>query len=89
MGHNEIELNALDYFLLGMLTKEANGTDQLPFGCTDEQAERLGRAGYLERAVARAADGQQLIRYRITAKGRAKWQAYRFIEDPPDDAETE
>ncbi|QRM28691.1 hypothetical protein [Microvirga sp. VF16] len=89
MGRKEFELTARDYFMLGTLAEAANGTDHLPHGCTDAQAKRLVEEGYLERAATRAADGREMVRYRITAKGRAAWAAYRFTGDPPPEAGTE
>jgi hypothetical protein len=87
VGRTDIKLTPQDYFLLGTLAEETDGTGQLPYGCTDEQAERLAQRGYLVRAVFRDANEQEMVSYRITAKGRATWRAYRFIEDPPDGAE--
>jgi len=89
LGHNAFELTARDYFLLGTLAEAANGIDHLPYGCTDAQAKRLGQEGYLERAATGAANGHELVRYRITPKGRAAWDAYRFTDDPPPEAATE
>ena len=89
MGRKEFELTARDYFLLGTLAEAANSTDHLPYGCTDAHAKRLVREGYLERAATRAANGQEIVRYRITPKGRAAWDAYRFTEDPLPEAGTE
>ena len=89
LGHNAFELTARDYFLLGTLAEAANGIDHLPYGCTDAQAKRLVPEGYLERAATRAANGHEIVRYRITPKGRAAWDAYRFTEDPPPEAGTE
>ena len=42
-----------------------------------------------ERAATHAANGHEIVRYRITPKGRAAWDAYRFTEDPPPEAGTE
>ena len=89
MGRNAFELTARDYFLLGTLAEAANGIDHLPYGCTDAQARKLVPVGYLERAATGAANGHEIVRYRITPKGRAAWDAYRFTEDPPPEAGTE
>jgi hypothetical protein len=79
---NEIKLTARDYFLLGMLAETAKGRDWLPHGCSDHQAKELAQGGYLERAATRAGNGREIVRYRITAKGRAAWRAHGFIKSP-------
>ena len=88
MGRNAFELTARDYFLLGTLAEAANGIDHLPYGSTDAQAKRLVPVGYLEHAATHAANGHEIVRYRITPKGRAAWDAYRFTDDPPPEVGT-
>ncbi len=74
MSEDETRLTERDYYLLGMLAERQAQRGWLPRGCTDEQAELLVRAGYLERVAVSGLPGP----YAVTAKGAAAWQAYRF-----------
>jgi hypothetical protein len=67
-----------------MLTEGTNykgsyrDTGRLPRGCTDDQAQRLVRGGYLERITIPTVSGKQVVHYSVTGKGQAAWRAYRF-----------
>lgn len=72
-----IQLTVQDYFLLGSLIEDRSHPGSVPRGCTDAQAERLVKAGYLDRHITGAGSGWGIL-YSPTSKGRAVWQAYKF-----------
>jgi hypothetical protein len=72
---NEQDLTAREYYLLGSLAETPRRNKN--FNRYTAEAERLVQRGYLEKvAIGPPGDTQSL--YRITRKGRAAWQAYRF-----------
>lgn len=73
--HNEQDLTEREYYLLGSLAEPPRRNRNLHRYTAE--AERLVQRGYLERGVT-GAPSKQLFLYRITHKGRAAWQAYRF-----------
>jgi hypothetical protein len=73
--HNEQDLTAKEYYLLGCLA-EWSGYGNRGFHHYTAEAERLVQRGYLERKATGVRIGRS--RYIITHKGRATWQAYRF-----------
>jgi DNA-binding MarR family transcriptional regulator len=72
---NEQKLTEREYYLLGILAEPPTRNRDLHKYTAE--AERLVQRGYLERGVT-GAPSKQLFLYRITPKGRAAWQAYRF-----------
>ena len=75
MPHNEQDLTAKEYYLLGCLA-EWSGYGSRRLHRYTAEAERLVWQGYLERAEIGVPVGTS--RYIITPEGRATWQAYRF-----------
>jgi hypothetical protein len=79
MSDGEIELTVRDFYLIGTLAEEwLHHGDRILKQFPAAEVERLVRGGYLKRAVANRPDGTLLIRYDVTNKGWAAWQAYRF-----------
>ncbi len=75
MSDEEIKLTEQDYLVLGTYAERTpDRTRILSLGEYDT-AERLVRRGYLEWRV----EETGLIQYGLTDKGRAAWQAYRFV----------
>jgi hypothetical protein len=74
--HNEQDLTEREYYLLGSLAEPPRRNRDLDR--YRAEAERLVQQGYLEKVATGAPAGKQVSLYRITHKGRAAWQAYRF-----------
>jgi DNA-binding PadR family transcriptional regulator len=79
MPHNEQGLTEREYFVLGNIAEPSRGQGNSMLHRFTAELERLAQRGYLERAVTGDPKGDQVSVYKITHKGRAAWQAYRFI----------
>lgn len=77
MHHQEHSLTEREYYLLGSLAEPPRHGIRDLHRYTAE-AERLVQRRYVERVVTDGSGGKQASLYRITHKGWAAWQAYRF-----------
>jgi hypothetical protein len=83
MSTADTKLDNRDMYLLGMLSERTAELGvkegKFPRGCDEAQALALAQAGYLVSTPYYFADGSAELRYEITSKGHAAWNAYRFI----------